>query len=409
MPAFDIVLSGGGTRGVALGGALSVLEQRRPLPFVHRMVGTSAGAITAVLGAAGFTSGDFNKMVPNKAGDSYQFGSFMQPPKASVVRDAIRVKDSETRKLLRGAVDGAGEKMVQQLGATRPVLANLLQGAMNMGKNGFFEAAFDGFLDRLAAADNDPNKNHFFRAAIFSLLEFGGMFDPELFRVWMTERLKSKWAKFTIETTLKQFHNMTWLFSRELSLVVSDTTAAKALVLNHRTAPDFPVVDAVRASMSVPLVWPEVIWDQKWGKYLDQDMAGHTLVDGGVLANLAIKYVTEWDDPEVRKIMGPVDREPHIVIALLLDDSLAIPGDVPPMDEKKPPKIVQEISRVMATMGSFQNEALKGKEELICRIPVKGHPPLELQPTGDATARLQALLNSGRCAMTEHLKKRKLL
>jgi hypothetical protein len=320
----------------------------------------------------------------------------------------VRKKDSETRTLLRNAVDGAGDKLVEQLGERRPVLANLLKGAMDMGKNGFYNAAFEGFLDRLAAADNDPNKTHFFRAAIFSLLEFGGMFDPELFRVWLVERLQSKYPKFSTETTLKQFHDMTWLFGRDMSVVVSDTTDAKAMVLNHRTAPDCPLVDAVRASMSVPLVWPEVVWDKKWGTYLGQDIEGHTLVDGSVLSNLALKYVTEWDDPEVRKIMGEPDREPHTVIALLLDPSLPVAGDVPPAKEKKPPKIVEEIGRLMNTMMAFQIEALKSKEELICHIPVKGHPTLELQPSPDAADRLQALINSGRCAMTDYLKKRKI-
>jgi len=408
MPAFDLVLSGGGTRGVALAGALEVLQDRRPLPFIRRMVGTSAGAISSALGTAGFMPSDFMKMVPAKAGDAWQFSSFFQPPKAAVVRDAVRKKDSETRKLLRGAVDGAGDKLVQQLGERRPVLANLLQAALNMGKNGFYDAAFENFLDRLAAGDNDPNNPHFFRAAIFSLLEFGGMFDPQLFRVWLAERIRTKWLKFSTETTLKQFNDMTWLFSRELSVVVSDTTDAKALVLNHRSAPDCPVVDAVRASMSVPLVWPEVVWDKNWGTYLGRDMEGHTLVDGGILANLALKYVTDWDDPEVRKIMGDPDREPHVVIALLLDPSLPVQGDVPPANEKKPPKIVEEIGRLMNTMMSFQSDVLKSKEELICRIPVKGHPGIEMQATAEAATRLQALVNSGRCAMTDYLKKRKI-
>src|SRR5262249_53538959 len=157
-------------------------------------------------------------------------------------------------------IDSASDKLVQQLGERRPVLANLLAGAFNNGKQGGYDAAFQGFLDNLAAADNDPNNPHFFRAAFFSLLEFGGLFDPELFRNFIAERIKVKWSKFTLATTLKQFHSMTWLYGRELSLIAADTTDAKPLVLNQRSAPDCPVVDAVRASMSLPLVWPEVVW-----------------------------------------------------------------------------------------------------------------------------------------------------
>ena len=42
--------------------------------------------------------------------------------------------------------------------------------------------------------------------------------------------------------TLNQFHNAT---GKDLSLVAADTTAEQLLVLNHRTAPDLPVVWAV--------------------------------------------------------------------------------------------------------------------------------------------------------------------
>ncbi|HLW68584.1 MAG TPA: hypothetical protein VKS79_24910, partial [Gemmataceae bacterium] len=219
-------------------------------------------------------------------------------------------------------------------------------------------------------------------------------------------RIRVKWSKFTPTTTLKQFHAMTWVFGRELSVIAVDSTDAKPVVLNHRSAPDCPVVDAVRASISIPLVWPEVVWERNWGTYLGRDVSGHTLTDGGIMVNLGIKYVTDWDDPEVRKIMGERDEQPHIVIALLLDASLPVAGEAAPVEGKPPPKVVGEIIRLFNAMGAWQGEAYKGKEELICHIPVKGFPGLELQPTPDAVNRLQTLINSGRCAMTEYLKKR---
>ncbi|HEV3145028.1 MAG TPA: patatin-like phospholipase family protein [Gemmataceae bacterium] len=407
MPFLDLVFSGGGTRGVALAGAMEVVQNHRPLPAIRRLVGTSAGAVSATLITTGFLTEDFKKMLPAKAGEAFELGSFFAPPKAAIVRDAVRQKDSETRKLLRGMIDNASDKLVQQLGERRPVLANMLANAVGGGKQGFYDAAFQGFLDHLEAADNDPNNPHFFRAAFFSLLEFGGLFDPELFRVWLAERIRAKWSKFTPATTFKEFHAMTWIYgNRELSVVVADTTDAKPLVLNQRTAPDCPLVDAVRASMSLPLVWPEVIWDRKWGPYLGRDISGHTLSDGSILANLGIKYVTDWDDPDVRQIMGEPDKPPHTVIALLLDASLPVAGEAAPAEGKPPPKVVSQIIRLFDTMGAWQHDTYKGKEELICRIPVKGFPALELQRTQDTVNRLQTLINSGRCAMTEYLKKR---
>lgn len=402
---FDLVFSGGGTRGVALSGAMEVFEKK--LPIVRRIVGTSAGAIAAVFGAAGYLTRDYLKLVPMKPGDPFVFSSFFAPPSADDVREAIRKKDSETRKLLRHAFDGATEKMFERMGERRPRLAEMLRGLIDAGKNGFYEAAFEGFLDRLAMRDNDPTKPHKYRAAVFSLLEFGGIFDPEPFRTWLVERMKPRLKDFTRTTTFQEFHAMTKNVGRELSVVVSDTTTAKPLVLNHRTAPRCPVAEAILMSMSVPFIWPEVQWQRNWGNYLDQDIVGHAIVDGGVLANLPMKYVVDQDNEDVKKVMGPPAKNPNKVVAFLLDASLPVPGDVP-HDDQLDLKLFERVNRLLDTMAAWQYDSLKGHEELVCHIPCQGHPPMELAPTPAAIDRLQALINSGRCAMTEYLEKRKL-
>ena len=117
-PTLDLVFSGGGTRGVALAGAVDVLEQRRPV--VKRVIGSSAGAIAATFGAAGFPSRDYLKLVPAKAGDPFLFNAFFAPPPGEKVREAVRLKDSETRRLLRGGVDAAADKFMEGLAARRP-------------------------------------------------------------------------------------------------------------------------------------------------------------------------------------------------------------------------------------------------------------------------------------------------
>ena len=48
-PFTNLVLEGGGVKGIAYGGALGVLEQQAILPRIERVAGTSAGAITALL------------------------------------------------------------------------------------------------------------------------------------------------------------------------------------------------------------------------------------------------------------------------------------------------------------------------------------------------------------------------
>jgi predicted acylesterase/phospholipase RssA len=402
----DLVFSGGGTRGVALGGALEVLEQRRPV--IRRCLGTSAGAIAAAFGAAGLTGREYLKLVPAKEGDEFLFNSFFAPPPGDVVRDSARKKDSDTRKLLRGAADGMMDKMLQGLVEKRPRIGELIKGAIASNKDKFYENAFEGFLERSANHEN-PDKPRP-RTAFFAMVEFGGLFDPGLFRVWLVEQLKKRVPDINQKTTLKQFHEMARQTGRELSVVVSDTSAAKALVLNHRTAPDCPIVEAVLMSMSVPLVWPETQWPKEWGMYLGRDVEGHYMVDGGLLSNFPIHYLTHRDQDEMKLIFGepePANERPA-VIGLLLDGGLAVPGDVNTVADKPEFKLFERIGRMFDTLSAWQADIYREADAMICHIGVKGHPALETQRNAEVILRLQALVNSGRCAMTDYLKKRKL-
>jgi NTE family protein len=57
----DLVFEGGGVKGIGLAGALAALQQRG---FAHKSVaGTSAGAITAALVAAGYSSGELDEIL----------------------------------------------------------------------------------------------------------------------------------------------------------------------------------------------------------------------------------------------------------------------------------------------------------------------------------------------------------
>lgn len=57
----DLVLEGGGVKGVALAGALSLLEEEGYLP--QNVAGASAGAIIATLLAAGYTGSEIGKII----------------------------------------------------------------------------------------------------------------------------------------------------------------------------------------------------------------------------------------------------------------------------------------------------------------------------------------------------------
>ena len=80
---------------------------------------------------------------------------------------------------------------------------------------------------------------------LFNLNEFGGLYVGKKFDDWLKERLKKTRGDETFETF--EAKNGT-----DLTVVASDTTAQRELILNRRTAPKCPVAKAVRMSMSIP-------------------------------------------------------------------------------------------------------------------------------------------------------------
>ena len=237
-------------------------------------------------------------------------------------------------------------------------------------------------------------------ARIFSFLECGGFYSGRTFLAWLREKLAVK--GIGPNDTLKTFAEKT---KSDLSLVASDATDMEMLVLNHRTAPDVPVANAVRMSMSIPFVWQEVVWQKEWGTYMGREKTHNIIVDGGVLSNFPIRLIATMDDG-IRTIMG--DTDPHAAgnLGLLIDEKLRVPGA--PDTEKTPLPVtrlrtVQRISRLVDTMtGASDNDVIRRFDSEICRLPAKGYGTLEFGMEGE---RLNLFLQAAREAMTAHLAK----
>ena len=124
---------------------------------------------------------------------------------------------------------------------------------------------------------------------LVSFVERGGWYGGEAVVDWMRARLDSGVfhgsPRRLGDASLARFYEATGV---DLSVVAADTTDGRLRVLNHRTAPHCPVVWAVRMSMNLPFIWEEVLWREEWGPYLGSDIAGHALVDGGVLSGFPI-------------------------------------------------------------------------------------------------------------------------
>jgi len=354
MAVFDVVFEGGGAKGSAFVGALTALESAHHI--TRRLIGTSAGAITATLRAAGYSPAEMLAAVNEKVNGKPRFAGFMDRPSGADFSAAQKANSST---------------MVALREVHIPLMAD------------------EAVLNLLLASPIFPQ--------LFSFVECGGFFAGDNFVAWLTEKLAAKGMVAT--DTLATFFAKT---QSDLSVVTSDTSDMEMLVLNHRTAPDVPIAWAVRMSMSIPFVWREVVWQDAWGTYQGRRKTGNIFVDGGVLSNFPIRLIAE----PAPDIMGDTDPNGALNLGLLLDETLAIPGTNPvlPPEPLEQLRVVQRISRLMDTMmGAQDNDEIRQRASEICRLPVKGYGTTEFNM---ADARLKALVDGGASAVIAHLQSR---
>jgi NTE family protein len=358
---YDLVFEGGGAKGMVFVGAYDEFIKRGHT--FNRLLGTSAGAITAVLIAAGYTPEEMMNALNERENGKPVFAGFMGEPAPF---NEEEVRSSAIHDLMRN-ID---LKFVP----------------------GFLEGPLDDALVKWMATN--PQSRHF-----FAFVERGGWFSADRFVTWLQSKLdtgswKNGQRKFS-SMTLKQFFDETKV---ELSVVVSDTTDGSLRVLNQRTSPDCPIVWAVRMSMSIPLVWNEVLWQENWGTYMGRPMAGHVIVDGGLLSNFPIELFIS-DEPQVTKLMGAKQDSP--VLGMLIDEALPVtaargilvdvnvkPGEL---------KTVQRFRRLIDTMtGAHDKMVIEEFDYLVVRLPAAGYGTTEFDIDDE---RRSALVEAGKKAM----------
>lgn len=364
---YDLVFEGGGAKGMVFVGACEEFFKRGH--SFDRLLGTSAGAITATLMAAGYTPEEMLAALTEKEDGKPVFASFLGlPPKFT---------DEELRTgAIRRLLDSVDFKFVFDK----------------------WEKKFDDKLVR-ALAENEQSRH------ALALIERGGWFAADRFLAWLRQKLDSGTYKGNPRQfsalTLAQFFAATQV---ELSVVASDTTDAKLLVLNHHTAPDCPVVWVVRMSMSIPFLWNEVIWQPGWGQYLGRDLADHAIVDGGLLSNFPIELFIS-DTPEVVKLMGPKKANP--VLGLLIDEQLPVVSpaakgifvDVNIKPEEL--RTLQRLHRLVNTATDAHDKMVIDEySHLVVRLPAASYATTDFEMSDE---RRTALVAAGREAMARYL------
>ncbi|MBP8292471.1 MAG: patatin-like phospholipase family protein [Caldilineaceae bacterium] len=363
---YDLVFEGGGAKGIALSGAYAELAQQGH--SFGRLLGTSAGAITAAFLAAGYTPDEMQAVLTEQdAAGKPVFASFMgEPP--PFAEDEI--EQGAFRRLL-GGVD-------------LTFIPNFVENALK-----------DQLANAVAANSNTRN--------FLALVERGGWYSAHNFLTWLrakmdTGEVDGKPRKFSA-LTLAEFYAATKV---DVTFCATDTTGARQLVLNHRTAPHCPLVYAVRMSMSIPLLWDEVIWDKSWGPYHGRDITGHTIVDGGVLSNFPLELFVS-DAPFVTAVMGPKQNNP--VLGLLLDDAAPVPTPrgllvkvtIKPGDLAT----VQRLRGLVDTMlGARDKQVMEAFADLVVALPAGGYGTTEFDMS---EPKRNALLEAARATMRSYL------
>ena len=382
---FDMVFEGGGAKGMAFVGAYRALTDGGHK--AGRLLGTSAGAIAATLIAAGYTPKEMHEAL-NEKDDSGKsvFNGFMGAP--------AKFTDTEIEQC-------SLQRLFNEINI--PLVPE--------GLEKMLDTAIFKWL-----ANNDLGC-HF-----FAFVERGGWYGADAFVSWLEEKLdkdcNDRNEKPVSKMTLKEFSKAKKNKAKvELSVVASDTTEGRILILNHRTAPNCPLVWAVRISMSIPFLWEEVVWNEEWGKYNINDINGHVIVDGGVLSNFPIELFIS-DNDEVTNLMGTSNGSVP-VLGLLLDESKEVEsstntttGGAKPVETSKNDadgicaklgtlKTVKRCRRLIDTMtGAHDKMVMEGCEDLIVRIPAKGYGTTEFDMSDE---RRDELVNAAERAMKAYL------
>jgi NTE family protein len=289
---YDLVFEGGGAKGAVFVGAIQEFERRGHT--ARRYVGTSAGAITATLMAAGYTSVTMLAATKEKAADGKpRFSTFMDIAEQFLPAD---IDNSLTQEIFNRV-----ELSLVPTWVEKQVDKALLSQLMNMSVY----------------------------RELFSFVERGGLYAGDAILTWIREKLDAGTHKLGT-ATFADFNQKT---GSDLSLVASDTTGHQMLVLNHRTAPNCPVAWGVRMSMSIPFIWQEVGWHPAWGTYQGKTLDGHTIVDGGVLSNFPLQLLTSHES-DVAAVMGDTDPDGAPNLGLLIDETLPVPNAGQPATPK---------------------------------------------------------------------------
>ncbi|HJO94481.1 MAG TPA: patatin-like phospholipase family protein [Victivallales bacterium] len=216
----SLVFSGGGSRGPAYAGILKYLQEKGKLKNVKRFVGTSSGSIMCTFMSIA-TYYDNNRDKKSKSSVEIVY---------EIVEGANFIDFIDNPKL----------------------------------KQSIIEQKFTPFTDDLFSSIASVSENMDNQYALCSGNKIQTFFKKSLTKLGLNENI-----------TLGELYKLT---GNHLVLVSCSLSYRKTAYFDYKTAPDLPVVDAMRASMAIPFVFKPVKYNNDF------------FIDGGTQNNYPIEY-----------------------------------------------------------------------------------------------------------------------
>lgn len=275
-PIENLVLSGGGAKGVGMGGALLALADAGLLDELRSVAGSSAGALVATWISVGRDIGELNGILTGQLRQLLATDRALNAVYPDIsFRDTARV----TARLLSpfGATHDTATGMIRKLdeitaqeardflrsrdaeGLRRDVTVAVAQRRKGAGDTG--------------ALSDDTVRQEVGRA-MARLTELAEA--PDFTR--------SRAGKMVTFSDIALLHALAPEKFREVAMSVHDTTTGKNMVFDKLTAPSMPLAYGARASMAHPLIATGVSFPQFSGP-----SARHVFSDGGISSNVPIE------------------------------------------------------------------------------------------------------------------------
>jgi len=259
----NLVLRGGGGKGIGNAPALIELQEAKQLDGLKHVVGSSAGALTALCLASGNDAHDFQKIADNTSMTSLLFSPkdfSKRYPSVSFARaganggNAVEVADQNTAGKVSEYIQ---DQMKNHRGEFERKLRELAEAEERRSPG-----AGDKVMARIIKLQNqDFTKDRTEQMVTFNDLRLLSQLEPSKFR--------------------------------ELTLTGWDAGGKKGTYFNATNSPDMPIAIAGRISMAIPPAFAQVKFDPGDGK------GKRFFADGGIGSNLPSEAVTRTnvDDP----------------------------------------------------------------------------------------------------------------